>query len=154
MSKEENLTINSISAKIGAFIRQRRVQLGFTQKELATKLGITAQQVQKYETGANSLRITRLMQIGSALDCPLENVLLIFSKAHKKCDQNSLNEDSSVFQGVDTNKIPSTLDIQIDRFDTFLAQFLSLSDEDKGHIMGVVSVMASNKGANVSDSRK
>lgn len=52
---------------VGERIRQRRILLGFTQDQLGEALGISYQQVQKYETGANRVSAGRLFQIACTL---------------------------------------------------------------------------------------
>jgi|SRR5215218_7129790 len=49
----------------------RRIDLGMSQTDLAAAIGVTFQQVQKYEKGANRLGAGRLSQIASALDMPV-----------------------------------------------------------------------------------
>ena len=53
---------------VGQRIRNRRLELGWTQHRLASKLGMSYQQVQKYETGANRINAGRLHQIAMCLD--------------------------------------------------------------------------------------
>lgn len=55
---------------IGTLIRQIRKSSGMTQMELAEKMGLTYQQVQKYEKGASELTIKRLRQLADALNVP------------------------------------------------------------------------------------
>ncbi len=52
---------------IGALIRQLRKSSGMSQMQLAEKIGVSYQQVQKYEKGINRLSISRLKQIAGAL---------------------------------------------------------------------------------------
>lgn len=52
---------------IGARIRQRRLQLGMSQGKLASGLGVSFQQVQKYEKGANRVGGSRMQQIAAVL---------------------------------------------------------------------------------------
>jgi transcriptional regulator with XRE-family HTH domain len=54
---------------LGAAIRLRRRSLDMTQEQLAGACGISFQQVQKYENGANRVSFSRLVQIARALDC-------------------------------------------------------------------------------------
>ena len=54
-------------AFVGARLSQRRQALGLTQGALARRLGISAQQVQKYEAGANRISASRLSRIAAAL---------------------------------------------------------------------------------------
>ena len=53
--------------EIGLNIRRLRRAAGLSQAELANSLGLSYQQVQKYETGANRISVSRLMQIADAL---------------------------------------------------------------------------------------
>lgn len=59
------------SENIGNLIRRLRKVAGMTQMELADKMGITYQQVQKYEKGASELTIKRLRQVSDALSVPV-----------------------------------------------------------------------------------
>lgn len=59
---------NSIDRRVGERIRRRRVLLGVTQDQLADALGISYQQIQKYETGANRVSAGRLAQIAEVLE--------------------------------------------------------------------------------------
>lgn len=57
-----------IDKKIGKKIRQMRKALGLSQIALAERIGISFQQVQKYEKGASKISVVRLQQISEALD--------------------------------------------------------------------------------------
>ncbi len=57
---------------VGRRIRQRRVELGLSQSELANALGITFQQVQKYENGSNRVSAGRLYAIAQNLGVTLD----------------------------------------------------------------------------------
>ena len=68
-----NLPTNDISAAdidrhVGERIRRRRVMLGLTQEQLGEALGISYQQIQKYETGANRVSAGRLFKISQILE--------------------------------------------------------------------------------------
>lgn len=56
--------------ELGKRIRLRRVELDISQAELGEKLGVSFQQVQKYEKGVNRVGATRLTQIADALGVP------------------------------------------------------------------------------------
>lgn len=56
-----------LNARLGAVIRQKRTLLGMSQDALGKKLGITFQQVQKYEKGSNQVMFPRLVEIAAAL---------------------------------------------------------------------------------------
>jgi len=55
------------SKYIGARIRQRRTELGVTQERLGEIIGVTYQQIQKYERGRNKLNAERLYRVAEAL---------------------------------------------------------------------------------------
>jgi transcriptional regulator with XRE-family HTH domain len=57
-----------LDAMVGAKVRVFRINRGISQTALAEKLGVTFQQVQKYEKGANRIGASRLSQIATALD--------------------------------------------------------------------------------------
>lgn len=56
---------------IGELIRQMRKSSGMSQMQLADKVGVSYQQVQKYEKGINKLSLSRLKQISGALGVPV-----------------------------------------------------------------------------------
>jgi transcriptional regulator with XRE-family HTH domain len=58
----------SVDAQVGQLIRAQRVALGMPQTALAKKLGLTFQQLQKYEKGTNRVSASRLLQIAEALE--------------------------------------------------------------------------------------
>ena len=59
---------NPIDVHVGARIRLRRTLLGITQVTLAEAIGLTFQQVQKYEKGSNRVSSSRLLDVANALD--------------------------------------------------------------------------------------
>lgn len=59
----------SVDRHVGERIRSRRAELGLTQHDLASTLGISYQQVQKYETGANRVSAGRLYDLSQRLGC-------------------------------------------------------------------------------------
>ncbi len=58
---------NPIDIHVGRRVRQRRKTLGVTQERLAEDLGLTFQQVQKYERGANRVSASKLYEIAKSL---------------------------------------------------------------------------------------
>ena len=62
----------AIAKHIGGRVRLRRMRLGLSQQQLADRIGLSWQQVQKYEHGVNRLAGSRLWDISCALDCPVE----------------------------------------------------------------------------------
>jgi transcriptional regulator with XRE-family HTH domain len=62
---------NSTDAYVGSRVRMRRKMLGMSQEKLGERLGITFQQVQKYEKGANRVGASRLQMISQILEVPI-----------------------------------------------------------------------------------
>jgi transcriptional regulator with XRE-family HTH domain len=62
---------NPIDIHVGSRVRLRRNMLGMSQEKLGERLGITFQQVQKYEKGTNRVGASRLQAIASILDAPV-----------------------------------------------------------------------------------
>ena len=61
-----------IDVHVGSRVRLRRLMLGKSQEQLGTELGLTFQQVQKYERGANRVGASRLWHLCQVLDVPPE----------------------------------------------------------------------------------
>ncbi|HHN65833.1 MAG TPA: XRE family transcriptional regulator [Nitrospirae bacterium] len=64
-----------IKKELGRIIKKERVRAGLTQMQLADKLGITYQQIQKYEMGKSSVSVERLFQIADALNVSISSLL-------------------------------------------------------------------------------
>ena len=63
--------MNGIDTAVRRRIRQRRKALGLSQTELAERVGVKFQQVQKYETGVNRVAASRLWKISETLKVPI-----------------------------------------------------------------------------------
>ena len=57
-----------IDKKIGSVVRMRRVKVGLSQTDLGNALGVTFQQIQKYERGTNAVASTRIPDLCRALE--------------------------------------------------------------------------------------
>lgn len=64
-------TPNPIDVRVGARLRLRRNMLGLSQEKLGQLIGLTFQQVQKYERGANRIGASRLHELSRVLDVPV-----------------------------------------------------------------------------------
>src|SRR5579863_8724786 len=61
---------NPIDRHVGSRVRMRRILLGMSQEKLGEALGLTFQQIQKYEKGTNRIGASRLQQISTTLNVP------------------------------------------------------------------------------------
>jgi transcriptional regulator with XRE-family HTH domain len=66
-----NKKITDTDRKIGALIRQHREANGWTQTTLAAAIGVTFQQLQKYERGISRVSASRLYDIAKELNVPV-----------------------------------------------------------------------------------
>ena len=60
-----------VDVHVGKRVRHRRWMIGMTQQQLAERVGIKFQQIQKYETGMNRISASRLWDIADALEVPV-----------------------------------------------------------------------------------
>lgn len=61
--------------KLGNLIRMHRMRMGLSQKDMAQLIGVSFQQVQKYESGDNRISATRLIQISKALNVSISELM-------------------------------------------------------------------------------
>ncbi len=69
----------AIDVHVGQRVRQRRVLCGLSQTELANRIGLTFQQLQKYERGMNRISASKLWQIAQVLDVPVQWFFMDFA---------------------------------------------------------------------------
>ena len=75
---------------VGKRVRQRRWMVGMTQQQLAERVGIKFQQIQKYETGANRVSASRLWDIAKVLTVP---VSFFFEGLHGRQEETGVTGD-------------------------------------------------------------
>ena len=63
---------NPIDVHVGSRVRLRRTLLGMSQEKLGEAIGLTFQQVQKYERGTNRIGASRLWELSAVLDVPVQ----------------------------------------------------------------------------------
>ena len=80
--EEQSLQPNPIDIHVGLRVRMYRTLRGLSQEKLAEKLGLTFQQVQKYERGQNRISASRLWELSRVLDTPIQ-------KFYEDIDENS-----------------------------------------------------------------
>ena len=82
-----------VDVHVGKRVRHRRWLVGMTQQQLAGKVGIKFQQIQKYETGMNRISASRLWDIAEALDVP---VSFFFEGLDEQADAGDAGKDSTI----------------------------------------------------------
>ena len=72
MAEENKKKPNPIDTHVGSRIRLRRNMIGMSQEKLGESLGITFQQIQKYEKGMNRISVARLVDIAKILNVDID----------------------------------------------------------------------------------
>ncbi|WFU42627.1 helix-turn-helix transcriptional regulator [Bradyrhizobium sp. CB82] len=70
-TKTKVRSAGSADRSLGVMIRTRRKEVGLSQSELGERLGVSFQQIQKYEKGVNRVSVARLSEIATALECDI-----------------------------------------------------------------------------------
>ena len=65
------------SMEIGAAIRKRRKELGLSQEQLAEKVGVSYQQIQRYENGSSMLNVENMQRIAKILNIPAASLFIL-----------------------------------------------------------------------------
>ena len=104
---------------IGARLRERRLELGLTQQRLADLVGVSYQQVHKYETGANRITAGRLHELARALGV----------------------EPGSIFEGLETDK-PARLQPRQRRTLELARSFAALPRREQAALLGLARTLA------------
>ena len=108
---------NPIDRHVGSRVRMRRVMLGMSQEKLGDALGLTFQQVQKYEKGTNRIGASRLQQISRTLDVPpaffFEGAPSFEAMAKPEPGQMGFSEDSNAAYVADFLSTPEGLHLNL-----------------------------------------
>lgn len=100
---------NPIDVHVGTRIRVRRMMLGLSQEKLAHGLGITFQQVQKYEKGTNRVGASRLQHIARLLSVPISYFFAgedsaLLAKPNTSASEDAIISFLSSREGIELNK--------------------------------------------------
>ena len=98
MSQTPNRSPDPIDIQVGQRIALVRERLALTQTDLGTAIGVTFQQVQKYEKGTNRVSASRLVKIADHLDCSIES-LFPSADGRDPDEEEALNELGSTQSG-------------------------------------------------------
>lgn len=93
-----------IDIHVGQRIRQRRVLLGMSQTGLAKTVGLTFQQIQKYERGSNRTGASRLFEFARVLDVPVSYFFEGLDGSAPKSRGRRPKNDTTTVEAVDTKR--------------------------------------------------
>ncbi len=106
---------NPIDVHVGARVRLRRTLMGMSQEKLGEAIGLTFQQVQKYERGANRVGASRLFDLSRVLDVPVsfffDDMPDGVSKQSPRLIVSGLAEEASDIPGADPMTKRETLEL-------------------------------------------
>ena len=126
---------NPIDLHVGGRVRMRRMIVGMSQERLGEALGLTFQQVQKYEKGSNRIGASRLQQISHILEVPVEFFFEGLPTAGESAFSAGLNEAPS--SGYVSNFLTSSEGVQLTK------AFMCIRDEKvRRKIIEMVSAIA------------
>ena len=90
------MAYHPVDRHVGARLRLLRLQRGLSQKDIAEGLGLTFQQVQKYENGANRISASKLFEIAAVLDVSIADFFAGLDRSEKPG-----REDTAVLSALD-----------------------------------------------------
>lgn len=93
----EDRSANAIDRRLGQRLRTRRLEVGMSQERLAEVLGVTFQQVQKYEKGINRVAASRLFELATALEV---SVGYFFEGLTPEASGGVSEDESAVFDAI------------------------------------------------------
>lgn len=115
---------------LGAAVRIRRRTLGISQEALAEQCGVSFQQVQKYENGANRISFSRLVQIARALKCRVVDLMDVLDAPDR--------ESSGDLDLLARMRTPGALEL--------LAAFERMTPEARGSLVGLLRALTAEHG--------
>jgi transcriptional regulator with XRE-family HTH domain len=83
-----------IDVHVGQRVRQRRVLCGLSQTELANRIGLTFQQLQKYERGMNRISASKLWQIAQVLDVPVQWFFMDYTEGKEQAESFHMKRET------------------------------------------------------------
>jgi transcriptional regulator with XRE-family HTH domain len=111
MARKKNSSAGNVDAYVGYRIKLKRAELSLTQEDLANAIGVSFQQIQKYESGANRIAPARMLEISrklkvpvsyffSGIDCLQQNVGFLQepTTATKSKDDKKSKEQKHLFE--------------------------------------------------------
>lgn len=110
---------------LGAAVRIRRKTLGISQEALAEQCGVSFQQVQKYENGANRISFSRLVQIARALRCRVVDLMDVLDAPDR--------ETSADIDMLARMRTPGAVEL--------LAAFEQLNGESRAALVGLLRTL-------------
>ncbi|WP_397417550.1 helix-turn-helix domain-containing protein [Phenylobacterium sp.] len=126
MTEASSKSPDPMDIALGAAVRIRRRTIGLSQEALAEKCGVSFQQIQKYENGANRISFSRLVQIARALRCRVTDLMDVFDGA-----DSETAEDLDLLTRM---RVPGAVEL--------LTGFEKLTPEVRGSLLNLVRTLS------------
>lgn len=123
---------------LGAAVRIRRRTIGISQEALADQCGVSFQQIQKYENGANRISFSRLVQIARALKCRVVDLMDVLDAPDR--------ETTGDLDLLTRMRTPGALEL--------LAAFEKLAPDARGSLVGLLRAVTNEGSAAPAKSRQ
>jgi len=123
---------------LGAAVRIRRRTIGISQEALADQCGVSFQQIQKYENGANRISFSRLVQIARALKCRVVDLMDVLDGPDR--------ETTGDLDLLTRMRTPGALEL--------LAAYEKLSPDARGSLVSLLRAVTSDGAAAPTKSRQ
>ena len=133
MSELSAKTPDPMDIALGAAVRIRRRTMGMSQEAMAEQCGVSFQQIQKYENGANRISFSRLMQISRALRCRVTDLMEVFDGPDRE-----MTEDLDLLGRMRT---PGALDL--------LAAYQRMTPESRASLVNFLRILTTQQAAEV-----
>lgn len=138
MAQQKEHKADPIDVHVGSRLKQRRTLMGYSQEKLANSVGLTFQQVQKYERATNRISASRLYQFAKFLNVPVSYFYEDYSPSSNKRTPPGLgmaDNDQEGFAVEDPMKKKETYDL--------LRAYYSITDPKKRqHFLKLLQSMA------------
>lgn len=132
VNTKNNRSTQDVDCFAGVQLKKRRIELGMSQKELAELVGVTFQQVQKYEKGLNRIGVSRLYEFCKILQVKPS----YFFQDFKYGADNHIT----------TGKIAESSDKSIDDIALLVSKFKKITDEEKKQlILNLIDSLSKSK---------
>lgn len=140
-------TADIIDKHVGKQLRHRRTLLGISQEKLADAIGVTFQQVQKYERGTNRISASRLYSFSKILDVSIDffyHDLEDTAMSEAAVPYGMSDNDQEDFQGLNAKakKMPEDLMSNKETISLLRAYYSVTDDKDRRDILRLVKTMA------------
>lgn len=132
MSEVSTKAPDPMDIALGAAVRIRRRSLGISQEGLAEQCGVSFQQVQKYENGANRISFSRLVQIARALKCRVVDLMDVLDQP----EGAALTDDMELLSRMRT---PGAIEL--------LVAFETLAPDTRSSLLALVRTLAAESAA-------